>query len=123
MQINPDQFPQVEEDESGAQAPEESSDVSSDIAEDLSEDIDVSEEVSEEVSEDIDVSEEASEESPFPFYDGSLVDGSSESSTEVPVDFSVMTQQIEITNCLLIIIVLLLLIKLISNIMATLFKS
>ena len=109
MQINPDQFPQVEEDESGAQAPEESSDVSSDIAEDL--------------SEDIDVSEEASEESLFPFYDGSLVDDSSESSTEVPVDFSVMTQQIEITNCLLIIIVLLLLIKLISNIMATLFKS
>jgi len=119
MQINPDQFPQVEEDESGAQAPEESSDVSSDIAEDLSEDIDVSEEA----SEDIDVSEEASEESLFPFYDGSLVDDSSESSPEVPVAFSVMTQQIEITNCLLIIIVLLLLIKLISNIMATLFKS
>lgn len=111
MQIeNPDLSPQVIEEDSGADAPEETSGSSSEVAEDI--------------SEDSDVPEEASEVSLFPFY-GELIadDSSTVSSAETQVEYSVMTQQLEVTNCLLIIIVLLLLIKLISNIMSTLFKS
>lgn len=106
--VSPD--PTLEED-SGTSVPEDTSGSSSEIAEDISEDLDVPEEASEVII--------------LPFYEPEILDEFTEdSSNDVQVDVSSdMIQQLNVTNSLLIIIVVLLLIKLLGNIMATLFKS
>lgn len=150
MQINSDLFPQIEEEESGAYAPEESSDISSEITEDIPE-------------EESYVSEEASEElnSPFPaeMSEDDISESSSETSeietesvvvdnvvqyVESDADYSQMESwletiagntlqihndnlmifnRLEVCACLLILILLIHLIKLFTGILSVFFKS